>query len=101
MSAHQKGSIQIHETRDERYAPHVLYMCIVYVIICDVLAIIDRIRDWEVSDREETGRTAETAFVVSSELISRVEACVADDRPVVCAYVCPWKSSHHLAITPV
>ena len=25
---------------------------------------------------------------------------MADDRPVVCAYGCPWKSSHHLAITP-
>ena len=62
----------IHRRRDERYAPHVLYMCSVYVIICDVHAIIDRIRDWEVSDREETGRTVETAFAALPLHIERV-----------------------------
>ena len=62
----------IHNMRDERSAPHVLYMCSVYVIICDVYAIIDRIRDWEVSDREETGRTVETAFATLPLYIERV-----------------------------
>ena len=51
--------MSIHDRRDERYAPHVLYMCSAYVLICDVHAIIDQIRDWEVSDIEETGSIAE------------------------------------------
>ena len=59
MTAYQNGPVSIHGRRDERYAPHVLYMCSAYVLICDVHAIIDQIRDWEVSDIEETGSIAE------------------------------------------
>ena len=40
--------------------PLVLCICSVYVIICDVHAIVDQIRDGEVSDIDETGRTVET-----------------------------------------
>ena len=42
MTAYQKGSRLIHYRRDERYAPHLLYMCSAYVLICDVHAIMIR-----------------------------------------------------------
>ena len=56
----------INHMRDERYAPHVLCICSVSVIICDVHAIIDQIRDGGVGDIDETGRTVETAFITAS-----------------------------------
>ena len=58
--------------RDERCAPQVLYMRSVYVIVCGVYAIIDRIGEWEVSDRQETGRTVETGFATLLLYIERV-----------------------------
>ena len=61
-----KWAISIHGRRDERYAPSVLCICSVYVIVCDVHAIIDQIRDEGVGDIDETGRTVETAFITAS-----------------------------------
>ena len=46
--------------------PLVLCICSVYVIVCDVHAIIDQIRDEGVGDIDETGRTVETECVAVS-----------------------------------
>ena len=66
MTAYQNGPVSIHGRRDERYVPSVLCICSVYVIVCDVHAIIDQIRDEGVGDIDETGRTVETAFITAS-----------------------------------
>ena len=72
-------------------------------------AIVDQIISWwvwQTRDKGVTGwnssqRDRVTARAIAlRELTSRVEACVADGRPVVCAYVCPWSLSLHLATTP-
>ena len=72
LPAHQKGQMSIHGRRDERCAPHVLCMLSVYVSVCDVHAITDRIGKWVVSDRHETGRTMETGFGIFLLYIERV-----------------------------
>ena len=72
-------------------------------------AIVDQMISWlvgQMRDKGVTGWNSSPRDIVAAnvialrELTSRVEACVADDRPVVCAYGRPWKFSHHLAITP-
>ena len=64
--------MSIHDMRDERCAPQVRCMLRVYVIVCDVHAITDRIGKWVVSDRHETGRTMETGVGIFLLYIERV-----------------------------
>ena len=47
-------------------------MLSVYVIVCDVHAITDRIGKWGMSDRQGTGRTMETGFGTFLLYIERV-----------------------------
>ena len=87
----------------------VWHMCVFVVFTLCVHAIVDQIISWWVGQMRDKGVTGwnsskrdrvATRTIVLRELTSRVEACVADDRPVVCVYVCPWSLSPHLATTP-